>query len=466
MNHASVFRILAVICLAFGGIHVAPLLTALIYGEIAEAVSFAVPLIGLVLVSTLILLGFTKPTRKSLPHDGLAVVALCWIILPLVGGIPFAFATQHDIYIEAFHEAVSCLTTSGHSVLTLEEPWGVSMIVYRGVLHLFGGVLSLVTFASVIAAINLSGVGIHRTQLLTIPEDRFFDTVPQTVKVVLSVTSVVTLILFFILWIASGQIRVAFSDAISVATTGWVDPERVIPQNIIHQLTLVLGLFLSSAGLVVLLHFRDRKFKNILRDPELLTFTFLLVLFSLLAIFAGSTVWSALGWAVTTLSTSGIEITNSPVIEGNYIALWIIPALIGGSCLSTAGGIKLARVYLISRISLTVFQRGASPSTEAHLSFRNHKLSETVIIGIASYLVAYIAIATVLALGLAFSGQGYASALTGAVGSVSNSGFLVDWSSEAGLNPFSHLLLILGLILGRMEVLALIPVLSLEFWRK
>lgn len=466
MNHASVFRILALVGLAFAAAHIAPILIALVYGELSEAGALAIPLIGLTLMSSLILVSFSKSTRKSQPVDGLAVVMLCWTFLPLVAGIPFAFATSHDNFIEAWHEAVSCLTTSGHSVLTIEKPWATSLIVYRGFLHLFGGLLTLVTVVSVFAAINLGGAGIHRTELFTIPEDDFFDALPHTVKVVLSVSLIYTFIVFLLVWFSSGQIRDAFSDAISVTTTGWVDPERTIPKNFIHQLTLVIGLIISSVGLIFLFHIRDFKFNGQRFDPEALTFAFLLIVFSFLAIFAGSNVWSAIAWATTSLSTSGIEITSNPVVEGNYIALWLLPALIGGSALSTAGGIKLARAYLFAKKTLLVFQHCAYPHSNQYLEFRRFKQSENVINGISVYLVAYFAITTAITIGLTFSGLGYAPALVGAIGGVSNSGFLMEWSTQNGINSFSHILLILGQILGRLEILALIPVLSLEFWRR
>ncbi len=466
MNHDSVFRILAFVGFAFGAVHVGPILIALAYGELPEAGTLFVPLIGLTLASSLILVSFRKPTRKSQPLDGLAVVVLSWIVLPLVAGIPFAFATIHDNFLEAWHEAVSCLTTSGHSVLTLENPWPTSLIVYRGFLHLFGGLLTLVTVVSVFAAINLGGAGIHRTELFTIPEDDFFEALPHIVKVVLSVTLILTFIVFLLIWFSSGQIRVAFSDAISVTTTGWVDPERTIPRNIFHQLTLVIGLIVSSVGLIFLLHIRDFKNDERLIDPEVLTFAFLLIVFSILAIFAGSSIWSAIAWATSSLSTSGIKITNNPVVDEYYIALWLLPALIGGSGLSTAGGVKLARAYLFAKKTLLEFQHCAYPHSNQTLKFRGHKQSEKVIVGIYVYLVAYFAVTTIVSIGLGFSGQDYGSALTGAVGAISNSGFLVNWSTENGINSFSHILLILGQILGRMEILALIPVLSLEFWRR
>lgn len=466
MNHASVLRVLAATGLAFGGIHLLPLVVALFIGEITEAGALLIPLVSLSLLSSLILVGINKPSRKSQPHDGLAVVVLSWILIPLIAGIPFAFATSHENYVEAIHEAVSCLTTTGHSVLTLDKPWPVSLVIYRGVLHFFGGVLSLVTVVSVFAAINIGGSGIHRTELFTIPEGSFFDTFPHIVKTVLTIVATVILMMFLIIWLTTGQVILAFSDAISVATTGWVDPERLSPQNLIHQIALLSGLILSTVGLVVLLHSHERNIGSIFRDPEVLTFTFLLIVFGFFGVLAGSSVWSAICWVTSSLSTSGIEITDSPLFNWNYIALWIIPALIGGSGLSTAGGIKLGRAYLLARRTLLEFQRGAYPHSKLNLSFRGHRQSDNVIIGIGVYLIAYIAVTTAITTGLTFLGQDYPSALTSAVGSVSNAGFLVSASNSVEYSTANHIILIIGQILGRLEVLALVPVLNLEFWRR
>ena len=100
-----------------------------------------------------------------------------------------------------------------------------------------------------------------------------------------------------------------------------------------------------------------------------------------------------------------------------------------------------------------------------HFQFRGRVQSDRTLMGIWVYLVAYIIASVAGLLLFSFLGLGFDDALSTTMGSLTNSGHLIPRSEISGA-PLYQFLTILGMILGRLEVLALIPLLTISFWRR
>ena len=141
--------------------------------------------------------------------------------------------------------------------------------------------------------------------------------------------------------------------------------------------------------------------------------------------------------------------------------LVLILTFIGGAALSTAGGVKLARVLILAERSRLEFSRLGFPNAVAPFIFRGRLKDDTVIVGVWVYLVAYLLAVVLISLVLALFGRDYPSALRISVGALSNAGHLLP----AGMTEGEALVTGLAMILGRIEVLALLPILRPGFWR-
>ncbi len=143
----------------------------------------------------------------------------------------------------------------------------------------------------------------------------------------------------------------------------------------------------------------------------------------------------------------------------------LFPALIGGSALSAAGGIKLARVFvLLQRVGQEFVQLGYRGSVQ-HFLFRGLRQSEKTLMGVWVYMVAYIVACTLGAVLFSISGLFFEDAIKAAIGTVSNAGYLLKDLPE-NLSSAAKTFAIAGMILGRLEVIALLPALNRSFWQK
>jgi Trk-type K+ transport system membrane component len=467
MNHLAIIRALSFLLVILSGLLLIGALVALAYREVPQAIAFLVagcvsgPLGGTVLLLT------DVPRQTTRAIDGLALAVLFWFLIPLFGAIPFFPLTVERGFLIAYYEAVSCLTTTGQTLIPGAAPdWPASLVFWRGLLHMLGAIASITIAATVFSALNLGGPGIHRSRFFTIPETSFFDGVPKVLRASAAILSVTGGLLIALLALSGVPPMQAFTDAISVVTTGLVDPgaaERG-PANSIAVVWLSVGLLVGTLGLIILDHVGHQEYLKAIRDPEWLALLGSLAFISGLVFLAGLPYLQGLGWSLSSLSTSGLALSDPARFDRIPLALALLPVLIGGSALSAAGGIKLARLIVLSRrVSLEFMQLGYRGSVQT-FSFRGRRQSEKTIMGVWVYLVAYI-MATVLGiLLLSLAGLPFYDALRATVGSLSNAGHILG-GTVSEMPALAQTGLILGMILGRLEVVALIPVLSPTFWR-
>ncbi len=467
MNYASVARILSLLMLILAAAALLGAAIAFFMSETAQLIAFGVTALGITVAASSVLLLTPKPKRKARPSDGLAVVILWWLLAPFAAALPFVFGVANSSVIAALHEATACLTTTGHSVIRVSGPdWPGSLIYWRGALHLLGAYSVVVTAAGVFAAVNLGGPGVHRTVLFTLPETSFFDAMPRIlwpVGLMIGVGVLLITVLLLILGVEPGR---ALSEAVSTITTGLVDPNALerAPASVGVSAVLGLGLVLGSLGLAFWLPFRRQAWAGTVQDPEFVTFAGFVLLFTGFAVVAGLAFGDGLAWSLSTLSTSGIPLTSPEAASAIPLTVYVMPCLIGGSALAAAGGIKLARVVVLSRRAGQEFQQLGYRRSIVSFRFRDRELDERSVIGVWVYFVAYVLAVFVFIVGFSFSGLGFDDSIRLSIGGLTSSGALVA-GADGNLAPGTEILLITAMLLGRLEILTLLPALSLSFWR-
>ena len=466
MNYAAIFRMLAFSGLVYSSAMILCAVVALISGETPQVKSFPATsvIMSTVSVSTLVLTG--SPRRRALPSDGLAFMVAFWFVSAAVCAPPFLVGLPNQSIVTALHESVSCLTTTGHSAFefgTLPS----SILLWRAILHLAGAIATITFAATVLAALNLDGPGIHRNHLFSLSDLSFFDSIPRVLRTVVVVAIVCVILVFSIEVIGGIPAGTAFFDAVSAFTTGLVDPSGSSSDvtREARAIGLSIGLLLGTLGLFIIVQATSGHFRRMLVDAEVLTFLAALTVFAALAFTQGLKLFNAFGWSLSAISTSGIALVSPVSTQSLPLALQLAPPMIGGAALSAAGGIKLARLYVLSRRVGQEFLRMGFRQSLMKFSFRRRVQSDRTIMGIWVYLVAYIMASVCGLLLFSFTGSGFEESIADTIGSLTNAGNLIALEG-LGSNELRQLWLMLGMILGRLEVLAFVPLLTASFWRR
>lgn len=468
MNHLSIVRILSAIALGFSILFFVCFLVALATGERQQLMVFAGTAFAIGGLGSTVILLTDRPTRRAQARDGLAVAVLFWVLGGVIAAIPFVDYLGSPDFIAALYESVSNLATTGHSRLDpIANPMPTSIFVWRAMLHLIGAVATITIAATVFSGLNLGGPGVHRNRFFSEPEGSFFDPVFRVVRVsavlVLSCSAVLAALL-----LAIGLApRDALAGAVSAVTTGMVDPlsHSVAPQGgLLHSLILWAGLVLGTMGLIAVDGAGRGRVSAVPFDPEALAWIGSLLLITALAVFAGLPLFESIGWATSSISTSGIALSDPQQFSRLPIVLILFPVLIGGSALSAAGGFKLARLIVLSKRAALEFAQLGYRGSVKHFSFRGRRQSDRTIMGVWVYLVGYIVACTIGTLLLSASGLSFDDAIRAGIGSLSNAGHILA-GMNADLNGAAQIYVILGMILGRLEVIALLPALNPSFWK-
>ncbi len=469
MNHISIIRMLAYMGIALGTSMILPLFVAIVANEQQQILAFSLTGLLTLVMAVIILLLTGAPERPARVNDALAVAVLWCFGAPIPSALPFVFGTAEPSFMAALHEAVACLTTTGHSVIDLAgNAWPASLLVWRGVLHFLGMMFSLTIAATVFAALGFSGPGIHKSYLFTVPEGNFFDALPRAMRAIFVICTTIILFVFSALVSNGAGIGEALSIGISVASTGLVSPDGYanFNGNAVINTSIFIALFLSTAGLSILMSIRPKQLRYAKIDPELYLLLGLIVFIALLNFSGGMAGLVSVGWALSALSTSGLPLGVSIFDARSTLPLGVLvlPALIGGAALSTAGGIKLARIIILMRRAGQEFTRLGFQNSIVALEFRQRQQKETAVLGVWVYLIAYIAAVSGVFAVLSFLNVDFSEAIGQATGAISNSGWLITPADNPG--GLYHLTLMAAMILGRLEILALLPMLNPGFWRR
>lgn len=468
MNYPAIIRMLAfsgfgfVIAMGFTS------LVAMMLGEWAQFRVFLTTGVLLATVSGASLVMVGRPARRAQPSDGLAFMVFFWVFAGLACAPPFLLGLPNSSATAAIHEAISCLTTTGHSVFDPDgPPLPGSILLWRAMLHLAGAAATVTFAATVLAALSLDGPGIHRTPLFSLSDESFFDSMPRVLKMTGLFGSLCILAVFTIEVVGGIPVDMAFLDAVSALTTGLVDPASVSSDvvRIGRVLGLTLGLILGSLGIFFMIQIANRQWKKAFIDAETLSFGLAIVVFSIAGVLLGLTGLNAIGWSLSSLSTSGIALVAQETTHSLPLPLQLAPCLVGGAALSAAGGLKLARLYVLGRRVGQEFMRMGFRESLVHFQFRGRIQSDRTLMGIWVYLVAYIMASVIGLLLFSFLGLGFDDALSTTLGSLTNSGHLIP-RAEISDAPLYQVLAVFGMILGRLEILALIPLLTVSFWRR
>jgi len=438
------------------------------------ALGVTVGVIGLLLV--MLSSGFDARESKS---EALVFLILFWIIVPVILCFPFFFVGASSSFLGAYFEGVSAFTTTGASRLVPEELPKV-LHFWRSLVQWVGGV-SVATFAIVIlAAVNQTGTGVHKSILFTMRKGELFSRLVGIGRLVAGIYMFLAVVGFILMTLGGTDAFDAICLAMSGISTGGLTPRAGPLQIYVPPFAATILAILCILGAlniaVVWDYLRLRKARDVMR----------LILSvehrALFVILAGLTL---IGIWFSGLSSFGDLILDSAFFvstagfQYQVISLDLIPpvilislALTGGSALSTAGGVKLIRILLLFRHLGTELSRLSHPSRVIPVKFRNQIIPDSAFLSIWMYFFAY-----TLAFGVGIAAFGVVGlplddAIASAAASLSNVGPLLDLTlPDSGLtySQFTDGQMAVGIVLmllGRIEVLAALVLVLPNFWRQ
>ena len=159
MNVKAVFNTLGKISVVESVLLILPLLVSLIYNELHDASAFALTIVLSAAVGGILILSTRRHNNVIYAKEGFTIVAGAWILISLIGAVPFTISGAIPYYVDALFETVSGFTTTGASILENIEKLSKGMLFWRSFTHFIGGMGFLVFVMAIIP--NVTDRSIH-----------------------------------------------------------------------------------------------------------------------------------------------------------------------------------------------------------------------------------------------------------------------------------------------------------------
>lgn len=452
-------------------------------GETRNALVY-LSVVGFQVVCGLILFLVSRNHNPTLyAQEGIAATSISWILISMLGAVPFVFTGEIPRYIDALFEFVSSFTTTGASILGDVEALSRCNLFWRSFGHWMGGMGVLVFMLAVVPHSKKdggSGIYLMKAESTGPSVSKFTPHLRQTAKIlyVLYIALTVACVIFLLLgdmpWFDS--LCLAFGTA---GTGGFgilndsVGSYTPYIQSVLAVFLMLFGVNFSIHYLIIL-----GQIKTVLKNEELKTYLFIIFVSSaLIAVNIYNTYGSVresvhhaffqVCSIITTAGFSSVDFEKWPAFSKGIL---FILMFIGGCAGSTGGGLKVSRVLmLIKNIKRTISQT-LHPRRVHLVKMDGQIVKESVANSVDAYLAVYCVIILFSFAIISLDNYSIGTNFSAVVACFNNIGpgfELVGASSNYGhYSDFSKFVLIIDMLLGRLEIFPLLALLSPGLWSR
>jgi trk system potassium uptake protein TrkH len=484
MNKASlvqIVKLLGLLCIIFSIFVLPPIAISLWYqdGEIIDLLMALSIILSLGIVLWVPLRNKTTTLRRK---DGFLIVVLFWTIIGVIGAIPFKMALNLS-FIDAMFESVSGLTTTGATVLHGLDNMQPSILFYRQEIQWFGG-MGLVVFAlALLPMLGIGGMSLYKAELPgPLKEDKIAPSLYKGVRTLWLIYIGLTAACAFAYWLAGMTPFDAVAHSLSTLSTGGFsthDASLAYYHNIaIEQVAVVfmlLGATNFTAHYVVLSsknpldYFKNTEVKYFFGYVAIIIIlaTFGLLVFGYFHSFLKSLRYASFE-VVSVVTSTGYGIDDFSVWPVSLPALLIMASFIGGCGGSTCGGMKTLRVLILFRLALREIRRLIHPKGIFPVMYEKRAISENLLYSVLGFFSIYIGTYVVLMLAMMALHQDQVTAFSAIATCMNNVGPGLGKVAQSfsSISDGGKVVSIVAMLLGRLEVVSVLVVLSPYYWRK
>lgn len=481
MNFSMIIYVLGWVLKLEAGIMILPIICALIYQEFWAVQALAVSAILALVIGTLATVKGPKRTDYY-AREGFVICALSWILMSLIGALPFYLTGTIPSYIDAVFEIVSGFTTTGASILAEVEHLGKGLLFWRSFSHWVGGMGVLVLVLTILPLGGGYNMMIMKAESPGPDVSKIVPRVADTAKALYKIYAALT-ILWIVLFLLSGMsiydsICIAFGSAgtggFAVRNSGMTD------YSMLSQFLISVSMIMFGVNFNVYYLMQKRKFKDALQCEEarvylgIVAFSTFFFAINIVKMYGGDFLYAlhhsffTVGAIITTTGYSTLDFATWPQASQMLILFLMFTGACAGS---TGGGFKISRLIIMVKEIGKELLVLVHPEAVKHIRLENKSLEHSVVRSVNCYLIMYVVIFMVSVFLIAcadnfdFTTNFSAVAATfnnigpglAAVGPTCNFGAYSD---------FSKIVLTFDMLAGRLEILPMMLLFLPRTWRK
>ena len=478
MNKRMIGYVIGRILLVEAALLLLPLLVAVLYGEPTRP--FWVPI--LLLLACGLGLGVRRPQRMALyARDGLAVVALAWIIMSVFGSLPFLLSGTVSNFADALFETVSGFTTTGASILPEVESLGRGILFWRSFTHWVGGMGVLVFVMAILPMTDGHGMHLLRAEVPGPTVGKLVSRMGDTAKILYGIYLGLTIIEIVLLLAGGMPLYDACVHSFGTAGTGGFSIRNLSVgayENSYYE--VVIGIFMLLFGVNFNLYYYllIRRFRDVLRSEELRAYV-LIVTVAVAAITVnivhlydsvGTSLRHAFFQVSSIITTTGYATVDFNTWPTFSKAILVVLMFVGACAGSTGGGIKVARIVMLAKTSFHDMRQILHPNAVTTVRMEGKPLGDKQIRSTHLFLTVYLLVFTISCLLLSLEHFDLITTFTAVASCINNIGPALEVVGPMGnFSAFSSpgkLLLAFDMLVGRLEIFPMLLLFAPSIWRR
>ena len=403
-----------------------------------------------------------------------------WISIALFGSLPFLFSEIDMGFTDAIFESTSGITTTGATVINNLEATSHGILIWRALLQWLGGVGIIVMALAVLPMLSIGGMQLFKTESYETPDK----VVPKAASFAAGISIVyitLTVIWALMLWVAGMPLFDSIAHAMTTLATGGYstrsDSLAAFNSSSI-EIIVIFGMIVGSLPFVHYLAITKKGLKNLFKDDQVKLFltliVFVVLIVSIYLNLNDIPFLEALRLAsfnvISIITGTGFGTSDFNNWGGFPTTILLILMFIGGCAGSTTCGLRMARIQVLVANAKAQISKLIRPHAVVVSYYNQKPIPENVAESVMGFFFLYIISFAVIACLLGGLGLDLITAISGAASAIGNVGpGLGDIIGPSGtyqsIPELGKLFLCAGMILGRLEIFAILVMFSPLFWK-
>ncbi len=404
-----------------------------------------------------------------------------WISISIFGSLPFLFSNLNLSIIDALFESTSGITTTGATIIENLESVSHGILFWRALLQWLGGIGIIVMAIAILPMLSIGGMQLFKTESYETP-----DKIIPRAAIFASGISVVYILLTGIwalmLWIAGMPSFDSIAHAMTTLATGGYSTKSsslAAFDSINIEIIIICGMIVGSLPFVHYLSILKSGWKNLINDDQVKWFLLILIFVVFMVTFNlylnGQNFLDSLRISffnvVSVITGTGFGTDDFSDWGGFATTLFLILMFMGGCAGSTTCGLRMARIQVLVANAKTQITKLLVPHAVVVPYYNKKPIPEAVTESVMGFFFLYILVFIIISCLLGSLGLDFITSLSGAASAIGNVGpglgeIIGPSSTYQNIPDLGKFVLCLGMILGRLEIFAILVMFSVSFWKR
>ncbi len=479
-NYKTVFFTLGILQIILGTSMIIPIISQIIYNELDS--SFIGASIITIIFGILFFLSNLDHDKKLNLQQAFLLTALSWLSIAIFGSLPFVFSNLQLDITDAFFESMSGITTTGSTIITNLDVSPKAILLWRAILQWLGGIGIIVMAITLMPIMNIGGMQLFKIS----SNDSSEKILPKSKEIALRLI----LIYLGLTFLCAGSYKIFgmnFFDSLThsmttIATGGFSNYNESIGyfDSATIEITSIIFIILGSIPFITYIKFLNGDKKIFTSDTQIKTFIKIIII-SILILFIYLIIQNknlsdfslrSISFNVVSILTGTGYVTKEFDSLGSFpLIFFLVLMFIGGCAGSTTCGIKIFRIQILYNFFVNQLKKIIYPRGIFILKYDNNNVDNKFMASIISFIYLYIIIFFLITALLSLSGLDFITAISGAATSISNVGpglgtIIGPNGNFSQLPDISKWVLSIGMLLGRLELFAILVLFLPSFWQR